>query len=82
MYVEGMSGMYAYPTEIPFRVEKIISDTETEVIIPENTPYDVYMDEGIYYDFTNPTFVIEPETSYKVFWNNVEYTCVSSSVSE
>lgn len=82
MYAEGMSGMYAFPTEIPFRVEKIISDTETEVIISENTPYDVYIERGIYYDFTNPTFVIEPETSYKVFWNNVEYTCVSSSMSE
>lgn len=81
MYVEGMSGMYAYPTKISFRIEKIISDTETEIIVPEDTPYTVYIEDGIYYDFSNPTFVIEPETSYKVFWNNVEYICVSSSVS-
>lgn len=82
MYAEGMSGMYAYPTEIPFQLEKIISDTETEVIIPENTPYNIFIDEYISYDFTNPAFVIEPETSYKVFWNNVEYICISSPVFE
>ena len=82
IYAEGMSGIYAFPTEIPFQVEKIISDTETEVIISEDTPYNVYVTEGIYYDFTNPAFVIEPETSYKVFWNNVEYICISSPLSD
>lgn len=81
MYVEGMSVMYAYPTKIPFRIEKIISDTETEIIVPEDTPYTVYIEDGIYYDFNDTTFIIEPETSYKVFWNNVEYICISSPVS-
>ena len=83
MYMEGMSGMYAYPTAIPFRIEKIISDTETEIIISEDTPYSASIGDGIYYDFSDPSsFVIEPETSYKIFWNNIEYIGTSSTASD
>lgn len=83
IYTQGMSGIQVYPTAIPFRIEKIISDTETEIIVPENAPYSTYIDDGIFYEFSDPSsFVIEPETSYKIFWNNIEYIGTSSTASD
>lgn len=79
LYAEGMSGMYAVTTSIQakFSIDKVLADGTYETVVPEGTRELVYMDGGYLLLDVESGYILEANTTYKITWNDIEYTCVS-----
>lgn len=78
LYAEGMSGMYAVTTSIQakFSIDKVLADGTYETVVPEGTR-ELVGDNGYQWIDTEFGCVLEENTTYKIVWNDIEYTCTS-----